>query len=160
VDPTSSPHLDHITATELEFLVFGDPFDRFSEAERWMRRNAHSSKRPPHPGIAHIMNSASPPPTVIPPNDTGVASFNPAGKLFVGNLPYECTNEALARLFKPIGEVLSAAVIMDRETQRSKGFGFVEMRTREEAERAVNGLDAPALDGRRLTVSFAHRTRP
>ena len=60
-----------------------------------------------------------------------------AKKLFVGNLPYTTTNEDLGEFFAQYGEVLSAAVIMDRATGRSKGFGFVEMANDAEADTAI-----------------------
>jgi RNA recognition motif-containing protein len=78
-----------------------------------------------------------------------------AKKLFVGNLPYTTTNEELAEFFAQFGEVVSAAVIMDRATGRSKGFGFVEMANDEEADAAIAQSDSKELDGRKLTVSEA-----
>jgi len=82
-------------------------------------------------------------------------------KLFVGNLSYDVTQESLEEAFKPFGTVVSAQVIMDRETGRSRGFGFVEMSTKEEAEAAVQGLDGKPLEGRNLAVNPAkENTRP
>lgn len=81
-----------------------------------------------------------------------------AKKLFVGNLPYTTTNEELGEFFAQFGEVLSAAVIMDRGTGRSKGFGFVEMTNDAEADAAIAKSDSPEgleMDGRKLTVSEA-----
>jgi RNA recognition motif-containing protein len=78
-----------------------------------------------------------------------------AKKLFVGNLPYTTTNEELAEFFASFGEVVSAAVIMDRATGRSKGFGFVEMANDNEADAAIAQSDSKELDGRKLTVSEA-----
>ena len=81
-----------------------------------------------------------------------------AMKLFVGNLPYTTTNEELGEFFAQFGEVMSAAVIMDRATGRSKGFGFVEMTNDEEGEAVIAKADSPEgleLDGRKLTVSKA-----
>jgi RNA recognition motif-containing protein len=78
-----------------------------------------------------------------------------AKKLFVGNLPYTTTNEELGEFFAQYGEVLSAAVIMDRATGRSKGFGFVEMTNDEEADAAIAQGDAAEFEGRKLTVSEA-----
>ena len=78
-----------------------------------------------------------------------------AKKLFVGNLPYQTTNEDLGEFFAQWGEVVSAAVIMDRATGRSKGFGFVEMANDEEADAAIAKSDTAELDGRKLTVSEA-----
>ena len=78
-----------------------------------------------------------------------------AKKLFVGNLPYTTTNETLGEFFAQYGEVLSAAVIMDRATGRSKGFGFVEMTNDAEADTAIAKGDGAEFEGRRLTVSEA-----
>ena len=78
-----------------------------------------------------------------------------AKKLFVGNLPYTTTNEDLAEFFAKYGEVLSAAVIMDRATGRSKGFGFVEMTNDPEADAAIAQGDGAEFEGRKLTVSEA-----
>ena len=78
-----------------------------------------------------------------------------AKKLFVGNLPYTTTNEELAEFFAQYGEVLSAAVIMDRATGRSKGFGFVEMANDAEADAAIAQADSAEFEGRKLTVSEA-----
>jgi len=65
-------------------------------------------------------------------------------KLFIGNLSFKATEDALLELFEQAGEVVSTRIITDRETQRSKGFGFVEMGSREEAEKAItmfNGFE-------------------
>jgi cold-inducible RNA-binding protein len=78
-----------------------------------------------------------------------------ANKLFVGSLSYNTTDEALAEAFAQAGTVVSAKVIMDRDSGRSKGFGFVEMSTDEEAQNAIRLLGDQELDGRRLTVNIA-----
>jgi RNA recognition motif-containing protein len=78
-----------------------------------------------------------------------------AKKLFVGNLPYTTTNEDLGEFFAQFGEVLSSAVIMDRATGRSKGFGFVEMTNDAEADSAIAKGDGAEFEGRKLTVSEA-----
>jgi RNA recognition motif-containing protein len=78
-----------------------------------------------------------------------------AKKLFVGNLPYTTTNEELGEFFAKFGEVLSSAVIMDRTTGRSKGFGFVEMINDAEADAAIAQGDGSEFEGRKLTVSEA-----
>jgi cold-inducible RNA-binding protein len=78
-----------------------------------------------------------------------------AKKLFVGNLPYTTTNEDLSEFFVQFGEVLSAAVIMDRATGRSKGFGFVEMTNDADADAAISKADGAEFEGRKLTVSEA-----
>jgi RNA recognition motif-containing protein len=78
-----------------------------------------------------------------------------AKKLYVGNLSYEITDSDLQNLFGPFGTVQSAQVIMDRDTGRSKGFGFVEMNSADEAQAAINGLHEKENNGRRLTVNEA-----
>ena len=76
-------------------------------------------------------------------------------RLYVGNLPYSVTDSSLEQLFGAYGSVRSAQVISDRETGRSKGFGFVEMGTDDEAQAAVGGLNGKEVDGRNLTVNEA-----
>ncbi|MCC6580313.1 MAG: RNA-binding protein, partial [Phycisphaeraceae bacterium] len=76
-------------------------------------------------------------------------------KLYVGNLSYQTDKAALEQLLGQFGSVVSADVIMDRETGRSKGFGFVEMSTDQEAQAAINGLSGKEVDGRALTVNEA-----
>jgi len=76
-------------------------------------------------------------------------------KLYVGNLTYNVNNSDLEALFAPYGTVQSSQVIEDRDTNRSKGFGFVEMGSDAEAEAAINALNDQEYDGRRLTVNEA-----
>lgn len=78
-----------------------------------------------------------------------------AKKLFVGNLPYTAGENELKDLFSQAGTVESAAVIMDKMTGRSKGFGFVEMSTDDEATSAINSLNGKDMDGRAITVNEA-----
>lgn len=78
-----------------------------------------------------------------------------AKKLYVGNLSYGVTDNDLQNLFEPHGTVQSAQVIMDRDTGRSKGFGFVEMDNADEAQAAINALNAQEVNGRALTVNEA-----
>lgn len=78
-----------------------------------------------------------------------------ANKLFVGSLSYGVTDDQLNDAFAQFGTVISAKVIMDRETGRSKGFGFVEMSTDEEAQAAVKGMDGKEIAGRAVAVSEA-----
>jgi cold-inducible RNA-binding protein len=78
-----------------------------------------------------------------------------AKKLYVGNLSYETTDSALEALFAEFGTVQSAQVIMDRDTGRSKGFGFVEMGNDSEAQAAIAGLSGKMVGGRSLTVNEA-----
>ena len=81
-------------------------------------------------------------------------------KLFVGNLPYSMTDEDLEQAFAEYGSVESAVVIRDRETGRSRGFGFVEMASTEEAEAAQKALDGSDVNGRPLRVNEAHPREP
>jgi len=76
-------------------------------------------------------------------------------KLYVGNLAYGVTDSDLQQLFEPHGVVQSAQVIMDRDTGRSKGFGFVEMGSDQEAQAAIAALNGKETDGRTLTVNEA-----
>ena len=76
-------------------------------------------------------------------------------KLYVGNLTYNVNESDLEALFSQFGTVQSAQVIVDRDTNRSKGFGFVEMGSDAEAQAAIQGLNGQAHDGRNLTVNEA-----
>jgi RNA recognition motif-containing protein len=78
-----------------------------------------------------------------------------ATKLFVGSLAWATNDDSLKDFFSAAGTVVSASVIMDRETNRSKGFGFVEMSSDEEAKAAVDQLNGKDLDGRAVVVSEA-----
>jgi RNA recognition motif-containing protein len=78
-----------------------------------------------------------------------------AMKLYVGNLSYEVTNSSLEEMFQGHGSVRSAQVIMDRDTGRSKGFGFVEMTNDQEAQAAMTALNGQQVNGRSLTVNEA-----
>src|ERR671928_1633787 len=78
-----------------------------------------------------------------------------ATRLYVGNLPFRVTGEDLQELFSAAGEVENASVVTDRETGRSRGFGFVEMATQEGATAAVEQLNGKEFNGRSLTVNEA-----
>jgi RNA recognition motif-containing protein len=80
---------------------------------------------------------------------------NMGKKLYVGNLSYNVDSSALEELFKAHGAVQSAEIISDRDTGRSKGFGFVEMSSDEEAQAAISALDGQDHGGRKLTVNEA-----
>lgn len=75
-------------------------------------------------------------------------------RIYVGNLPYSTGDDELAEVFAPFGEVQSASVVMDRETGRSRGFGFVEMND-EDGHKAIENLHGTPMDGRALTVNEA-----
>ncbi len=78
-----------------------------------------------------------------------------AKRLFVGNLSWDTTDDSLRAAFAEVGAVESAQVIVDKMSGRSKGFGFVEMATDEEAAKAIEALNGKAIDGRPVTVNEA-----
>lgn len=81
-------------------------------------------------------------------------------KLYVGNLPYSVDQQALQDAFAPFGTVDSAIVISDRDTGRSKGFGFVEMASDSEAQKAIDELNGTSMDNRQITVNEARPRAP
>ena len=81
-------------------------------------------------------------------------------KLYVGNLPYSATDSTLSDAFSQFGTVESCKIIMDRDTGRSKGFGFVEMSSDSEAETAISKLNGSDWDGRAMNVSEAKPMAP
>ncbi len=76
-------------------------------------------------------------------------------KLFIGSLPWSVNDAELKSLFEPYGNVQSAKVITDKQTRRSKGFGFVEYETEAEASAAINALNETEVKGRKIVVSEA-----
>jgi cold-inducible RNA-binding protein len=78
-----------------------------------------------------------------------------AKNLFVAGLPFDMTDSDLQELFAEYGTVTSAKIVVDRDTNRSKGFGFVEMSTEEESKNAIQGLNGKDMNGRPLTVNEA-----
>jgi RNA recognition motif-containing protein len=81
-------------------------------------------------------------------------------KLFVGSLSWDTTDTTLRDFFSTVGNVISASVIMDRQTGKSKGFGFVEMETAEKANEAIEQLNGKELDGRNVNVREALEKAP
>ncbi|MFW9594304.1 MAG: RNA recognition motif domain-containing protein, partial [Macromonas sp.] len=81
-------------------------------------------------------------------------------KLYVGNLPYTVRDEDLNQAFSAFGDVASAKVMMERDTGRSKGFGFVEMGSDADAQSAINGMNGQSLGGRSLVVNEARPMEP
>jgi RNA recognition motif-containing protein len=81
-------------------------------------------------------------------------------KIYVGNLPWSTTSSDLEAMFSPHGAVRSAEVISDRETGRSRGFGFVEMETDDGLQAAINALNGQEINGRPLTVNEARERTP
>ena len=82
-----------------------------------------------------------------------------AKKIYVGNLSYSTTEETLRNQFSQFGKVVSVQIILYRETNRSKGFGFVEMEDEGEADSAITGLNQKDIDGRRVRVSEAQEKK-
>lgn len=76
-------------------------------------------------------------------------------KIYVGNLSYRMRDEDLGKLFSNYGTVTESVIILDRETKRSKGFGFVDMPNQEEGEAAIEDLDGKEVEGRNLKVNVA-----
>lgn len=91
----------------------------------------------------------------IPVKDTGMAK-----RIYVGNMSYNTSEDELRNLFAQYGEVLSAVIIMDRETRRPKGFAFVEMEDDQAADAAISQLDGKEFDGRTLRVNEAVERAP
>lgn len=78
-----------------------------------------------------------------------------SANIYVGNLSFDTSNSRLEGLFSEFGEVTDAQVIMDRDTGRSRGFGFVEMESAEAANKAISSLNGKEVDGRQLKVNVA-----
>ncbi|HQI12998.1 RNA-binding protein [Candidatus Shapirobacteria bacterium] len=78
-----------------------------------------------------------------------------ANKLFVGNLSYNMTDDQLNAVFAPYGKIVSANIVFDKFSHRSKGFGFVEFETEEEAKAAMQALDGTEQEGRNMAVKEA-----
>jgi len=81
-------------------------------------------------------------------------------KMYVSNLGFHVSDDDLRKLFEPFGPVASAKVITDRETDRSRGFGFVEMGSTEEGNQAMEKLNGKEIEGRSISVSIAREKRP
>jgi RNA recognition motif-containing protein len=86
---------------------------------------------------------------------TNCGDFSMGTKIYVGNMSFDMDNMSLDEMFKPYGSVVSAQVIMDRDSGRSKGFGFVEMGSEAEAQAAIAALNGKEVNGRALTVNEA-----
>ncbi len=80
-------------------------------------------------------------------------------QIYVGNLTYSMTEDSLRELFAPFGEVTSTKIIKDRLTDRSRGFGFVEMENKDEAESAIQKIDGTEVEGRNMKVNLARPRR-
>ena len=80
-------------------------------------------------------------------------------KIYVGNLPYTVTSDELSKIFSEFGEVVDAAVITDKMSGRSKGFGFVEFAEEEMAQKAIDEMNGKEIEARALVVNFARPPR-
>lgn len=80
-----------------------------------------------------------------------------SAKIFVGNLPFSTDNSKLEEDFAKFGKVVSAKIILDRNSGRSRGYGFVEFADESSAQAAVDGMNDQSIDGRKLTVSLAKK---
>lgn len=78
-----------------------------------------------------------------------------SNKLFVGGLPFATTSDELRAIFEKVGKVLDANVVFDKMTNRSRGFGFVEMETEDDAKKAIDQLNGTEVDGRKIFVAEA-----
>ena len=99
---------------------------------------------------------------MFPPNAMSLLASmweHRALRLYVGSLSYQTTEEELADLFGQVGQVVSATVITDRDSGRSKGFGFVEMSNDDEARKAIDQLNGTVLDSRQIIVNEARERR-
>jgi RNA recognition motif-containing protein len=76
-------------------------------------------------------------------------------QIYVGNLNYRMTEDSLQKMFEKYGEVVSAKIIMDKYSGRSKGFGFVEMASKDDGEKAIQELNESEVEGRNIRVNFA-----
>jgi len=83
-----------------------------------------------------------------------------AKKLFIGNIPYSINSDGLKEFFEKLGDVADANIVTDRETGRSRGFGFVEYKNDADADKAVKDLNGQELDGRKIFVSEAREKAP
>lgn len=83
-----------------------------------------------------------------------------ATKLFIGNIPYSINSDGLKDVFAKVGEVADANVVTDRETGRSRGFGFIEMKNDADAKKAIDTLNGTEVDGRKIFVSEAREKAP
>jgi len=83
-----------------------------------------------------------------------------AAKLFVGSLPFATTSDQLREMFAKVGQVVEANVVTDKMTGRSRGFGFVEMASDEDAKKAISQLNGSEIDGRKIFVSEARPQAP
>ena len=91
---------------------------------------------------------------------TSLKGSTMSSKIYVGNLPYTIDDASLRQNFSEFGGVLSAKVMMDRDTGRSKGFAFVEMSSAEEAQAAITGLNGMSVSGRSIVVNISKPKEP
>lgn len=92
---------------------------------------------------------------ILPKTDLSTEQGSALAKVYIGSMPYDWTAEHLEEMFKPFGRVTSAAVVSDQITRRSKGFGFVEFESGEDAKKAIAELNGRSIEGRSLLVREA-----
>jgi RNA recognition motif-containing protein len=109
-----------------------------------------------------FLEAASPSVSVFEPKPVRNLSerLNMSSKIYVGNLPYTIDDASLRQNFSEFGGVMSAKVMMDRDTGRSKGFAFVEMSSAEEAQAAITGLNGMSVGGRSIVVNISKPKEP
>jgi RNA recognition motif-containing protein len=112
---------------------------------------AESIRKPPFPADRLIQ---------IHLHATSLKGSTMSSKIYVGNLPYTIDDASLRQNFSEFGGVLSAKVMMDRDTGRSKGFAFVEMSSAEEAQAAITGLNGMSVSGRSIVVNISKPKEP
>ncbi len=123
-----------------------------------IRRYGHPPSDPPH-SLARRFECRSM--TMIRPSAASIESKpNMGNRLFVGNLGFDTTDEMLRSAFSEMGEVTDSKVIVDRDSGRSRGFGFVTMATSEQAQQAISQMDGRILDGRQVRVNEALERQP
>jgi RNA recognition motif-containing protein len=104
----------------------------------------------------HVLPEGS----VLNPQAISVKGSTMSSKIYVGNLPYTIDDASLRQNFSDFGGVLSAKVMLDRDTGRSKGFAFVEMSSAEEAQAAITGLNGMSVGGRSIVVNISKPKEP
>jgi cold-inducible RNA-binding protein len=155
-DQIICPLRQQSSINSLHFLLLFCPVGLPTEWKRWILPIRSMLL----PRLIHPMGSNASPSLLDPESIPRVVNLSfrssiVGKKLYVGNLTYNVNESDLEALFTPFGTVQSAQVIVDRDTNRSKGFGFVEMGSDAEAQAAIQGLNGRDHDGRNLTVNEA-----
>ncbi|KAH9624606.1 hypothetical protein KSS87_010309, partial [Heliosperma pusillum] len=111
-------------------------------------------------GRSLVVNKAAPRGSRPERTERPPREFGPSFRVYIGNLPWDVDNDRLEQLFSEHGKVLSARVVSDRETGRSRGFGFITMASETEMNDAIAALDGQSLDGRAIRVNVAEERPP